>query len=52
MAPLATIIGILLIIIAIPFGLMFAPLVLGVIVVALAWRHVSASWAPAPESAS
>jgi hypothetical protein len=52
MAPLATIIGVLLIIIAIPFGLMFAPLVLGVIVVALAWRHVSASWAPVPGSVS
>ena len=52
MAPLATIIGILLIIIAIPFGLMLAPLALGVIVVALAWRHVAASWGPLPGSAS
>jgi hypothetical protein len=52
MAPLATIIGILLIIIAIPFGLMLAPLALGVLVVALAWRHVAASWGPLPGSAS
>jgi hypothetical protein len=52
MAPLATIIGVLLIIIAIPFGLMLAPLALGVIVVALAWRHVSASWEPVAGSAS
>ena len=52
MAPLATIIGVLLIIVAIPFGLMLAPLALGIIVVALAWRHVSASWAPVPGAAS
>jgi hypothetical protein len=44
MAPLATLAGILLILVAIPFGLMLAPLALGIIVVALAWRHVAASW--------
>ena len=52
MAPLATIIGVLLIIIAIPFGLMLAPLALGIIVVGLAWRHVAASWAPVTGTAS
>ena len=36
MAGIATLLGILLIIVAIPFGLMFAPLALGVVVVALA----------------
>ena len=46
MAGIATLLGILLIIVAIPFGLMFAPLVLGVVVVALAWRHVAASYEP------
>ena len=46
MAGIATIIGILLIIVAIPFGLMFAPLLLGIVVVALAWRHVAASYEP------
>ena len=44
MAAIATLIGILLIIVAIPFGLMFAPLALGVVIVALGWRHVAASW--------
>ena len=37
-----TLLGVLLIIVAIPFGLMFAPLALGVLFVALAWRHVVA----------
>ena len=46
MAGIATLLGILLIIVAIPFGLMFAPLVLGIVVVALAWRHVAASYEP------
>jgi hypothetical protein len=39
-----TLLGVLLIIIAIPFGLMFAPLVLGILFVSLAWRHVAASY--------
>ena len=44
MAGIATLLGILLIIVAIPFGLMFAPLALGIVVVALAWRHVAATY--------
>jgi hypothetical protein len=40
----STLLGVLLIIIAIPFGLMFAPLVLGILFVSLAWRHVAASY--------
>ncbi len=40
----ATAIGILLIIVAIPFGLMLAPLALGVVVAVLAWRHLAAAW--------
>ena len=39
-----TVLGIILILVAIPFGLMFAPLVLGVLFVWLGWRHVTASW--------
>ena len=38
-APLA-LLGILLILVAIPLGLMFAPLVIGVIIVAVALRRV------------
>ena len=44
MPALATLIGIILIIVAIPFGLMIAPLALGVIVVWLGWKHLSAGW--------
>lgn len=40
----ATLVGILLIIVAIPFGLMLAPLVLGIVVAVLAWRHLAAGW--------
>jgi uncharacterized protein YqgC (DUF456 family) len=40
MTQLAALIGILLIIIAIPFGLMLAPLALGIVIVWLALRHV------------
>ena len=40
----STLLGVLLIIVAIPFGLMVAPLALGVLFVTLAWRHVVASW--------
>ena len=39
-----TALGVLLIIAAIPFGLMLAPLALGVVFVWLGWRHVTASW--------
>jgi hypothetical protein len=44
MPALFTTLGILLIVVAIPFGLMLAPLALGLIFVWLGWRHVSASW--------
>ena len=46
MAAAATVIGIVLIILAIPLGLMLAPLALGIIVAFLAWRHVAAAWQP------
>lgn len=39
-----TVLGVMLIIVAIPFGLMFAPLALGVVFAWLGWRHLSASW--------
>jgi hypothetical protein len=39
-----TVLGVVLIIVAIPFGLMFAPLALGVVFAYLGWRHVSAGW--------
>jgi hypothetical protein len=40
MTALAALIGILLILIAIPFGLMLAPLALGIVLVWLVLRHV------------
>jgi hypothetical protein len=40
MTQLAALIGILLILLAIPFGLMLAPLALGVVTVWLVLRHV------------
>ena len=40
MTQLAALIGILLIVLAIPFGLMLAPLALGVVIVWLVLRHV------------
>jgi len=40
MTQLAALIGILLILLAIPFGLMLAPLALGVLIVWLVLRHV------------
>jgi hypothetical protein len=40
MTQLATLIGIVLIIVAIPFGLMLAPLALGIVIVWLALRHL------------
>lgn len=39
-----TALGVVLIIVAIPFGMMLAPLALGVIFAYLGWRHVTASW--------
>jgi hypothetical protein len=44
MPALFTVLGVALIIVAIPFGLMFAPLLLGVLFAWLGWRHLSASW--------
>ena len=49
MAAALTVLGILLIIVAIPFGLMLAPLALGVVMAFLAWRHVAAAWQPQVE---
>jgi uncharacterized membrane protein AbrB (regulator of aidB expression) len=43
MAGFATALGILLVIVAIPFGLMIGPLALGIVVAFLGWRHVAAS---------
>jgi uncharacterized membrane protein AbrB (regulator of aidB expression) len=43
MAGLATALGVLLVIVAIPFGLMIGPLALGVVIAFLGWRHVAAS---------
>jgi hypothetical protein len=40
MTQLATLIGIVLILLAIPFGLMVAPLALGIAIVWLAMRHL------------
>ena len=40
MTQLATLIGIVLIVLAIPFGLMIAPLALGIVIVWLAMRHL------------
>lgn len=42
----ATVLGVLLVVAAIPFGLMFAPLLLGIAVTWLGWRHVSAALQP------
>lgn len=44
MPALPTLFGILLVLVAIPFGLMIAPLALGVIVAVLGWRHLSSDW--------
>ena len=41
MTTLAALVGILLILVAIPFGLMLAPLALGIVIVALVMRHVA-----------
>jgi hypothetical protein len=43
MTQLAALVGIILIIAAIPFGLMLAPLALGVLIVWLALRHLDAA---------
>ncbi len=44
--------GILLILVAIPFGLMLAPLVIGVIVLVLALRRMDPAVAPGAPTAS
>lgn len=44
MPALFTVLGVALIVVAIPFGLMFAPLALGVLFAYLGWKHLSASW--------
>ena len=41
MTPLATLIGIVLILVAIPFGLMVAPLAVGILIIWLAMRHLA-----------
>ena len=52
MPALFTILGVVLIIVAIPFGMMLAPLALGLIFVWLGWRHVTASWQETTGSAA
>ena len=49
MPVLFTILGVALILLAIPFGLMFAPLALGIVFAYLGWKHVSASWQTSPD---
>lgn len=44
--------GILLILVAIPFGLMLAPLAIGVIILALALRHMDRAVGPADHTAT
>ena len=44
--------GVLLILVAIPFGLMLAPLAIGVIVLVLALRHMDRAVGPVEGSAS
>lgn len=39
-----TLLGILLVIVAIPFGLMIAPLALGILAAYLGWKHLAAGW--------
>lgn len=49
MSATATLLGVVLVIVAIPFGLMLAPLTVGLLVAVLGWRHVSAPLqAPSP----
>lgn len=52
MPAIATVIGILLIIVAIPFGLMLGPLALGIVIAVLGWRHVAAGWQQQSEGIS
>lgn len=49
MPAVVTLLGIVLIVIAIPFGMMLAPLALGVLAIFLGWRHVSAGWQAEPQ---
>ena len=51
MPAVATALGILLVVLSIPFGLMLAPLALGIIVIYLGWRHVSAGLQISPDGA-
>lgn len=44
MSAVFTVLGVALILFAIPFGMMLAPLALGVVFVYLGWKHLSASW--------
>ena len=44
MPALFTILGVILILVAIPFGMMIAPLALGILFIYFGWKHVSASW--------
>lgn len=44
MSAVFTIVGVALILLAIPFGMMLAPLALGIVFVYLGWKHVSAAW--------
>ena len=46
MTQLAALIGIALILVAIPFGLMLAPLALGIVIVWLALRHLDGALEP------
>ena len=47
-----TLLGILLILVAIPFGLMIAPLALGILAAYLGWKHVAAGWQTDDRSAT
>ena len=52
MTQLATLIGIFLVLLAVPFGLMIAPLALGIVIVWLAMRHLGGALeAPVAEPA-
>ena len=44
-----TVLGIILIIVAIPFGMMFAPLALGIVFAYLGWKHLSTGWQSDPQ---
>ena len=52
MPAIATVIGILLILVAIPFGLMLGPLALGIVIAVMGWRHVAAGWQRQPDGSA